>query len=129
MDIVEPSIEPQYAGLLEDNIEQDTVCLLVYDITNTNSFHELENTLNKWIGAHAKRWPDMTLPPYMVVGTHADEYNKRRVLQQQAEELAKKLRCGTMESSAKLHSGVETPFVLLIWEMRNRQRARDARWV
>ena len=58
--------------------------------------------------------------PVLIIGNKTDLEEKRAIPTEEGEELAKKLDCDFIETSAKLNENVKEAFELLIRKMRRR---------
>jgi small GTP-binding protein len=88
-------------------------CLLVYDISNYESFQHLEKWL-KEVKDHAE--PHLTV---LLVGNKSDMEDKRAVKQEDAAEFSEKNGIGFLETSAKDNLNIDTAFTRLTTEIFN----------
>merc|ERR1719430_433330 len=85
-------------------IRDSTVAVVVYDITNTNSFHQT----SKWIDdVRTERGSDVII---MLVGNKTDLSEKRQVSTDEGERKAKELNVMFIETSAKAGYNVKQLF-------------------
>jgi small GTP-binding protein domain len=88
-------------------------CLLVYDITNYDSFQHLDKWL-KEVKDHAE--PHLVV---LLIGNKCDLEEKRAVKQEEGAEFAEKNGLGFIEVSAKDNLNIETAFSRLTTEIFN----------
>lgn len=89
--------------------------ILVYDVTNRESFNNLKETWLKELAVYADL-DDLIL---MVVGNKIDLEEDRRVSTEEGLELAKELSALFMESSAKTRIGIKAIFEELVRKILN----------
>ena len=77
--------------------------ILVYDITNFESFVELKNY---WYNEIKQKGPKNII--FAVVANKSDLYEKYEVDNEKGEEFAKKIRAPFFSTSAKENKGIET---------------------
>jgi len=96
--------QERFRSLIPSYIRDSTVAVVVYDITNVNSF----NQTNKWIDdVRAERGNDVII---MLVGNKTDLADKRRVSIDEGEKKAKDLNVMFIETSAKAGYNVKQLF-------------------
>ena len=84
--------------------------LLVYDITNPNSFKNLETWINE-----VDKYADCLLER-LLIGNKCDLEDQRKVSQSQAKEFAKKIGVNFLETSAKDTINIDAAFQCLVKE-------------
>ncbi|KYM77540.1 Ras-related protein Rab-6A [Atta colombica] len=87
--------QERFRSLIPSYIRDSTVAVVVYDITNANSFHQT----SKWIDdVRTERGSDVII---MLVGNKTDLSDKRQVSTEEGERKAKELNVMFIETSAK----------------------------
>ena len=84
--------------------------LLVYDITNPNTFNNIE----RWID-EVEKYSDAMLVR-LLIGNKVDLGDQRKVSQSEAKQLAEKLKVNFLETSAKDTINIEEAFQCLVKE-------------
>jgi len=96
--------QERFRSLIPSYIRDSTVAVVVYDITNVNSF----NQTNKWIDdVRAERGNDVII---MLVGNKTDLADKRQVTIDEGEKKAEELKVMFIETSAKAGYNVKQLF-------------------
>ncbi|KAE9534297.1 hypothetical protein AGLY_008387 [Aphis glycines] len=96
--------QERFRSLIPSYIRDSTVAVVVYDITNANSFHQT----SKWIDdVRTERGSDVII---MLVGNKTDLTDKRQVLAEDGEHKAKELNVMFIETSAKAGYNVKQLF-------------------
>jgi small GTP-binding protein len=96
--------QERFRSLIPSYIRDSTVAVVVYDITNANSF----NQTNKWIDdVRTERGNDVII---MLVGNKTDLADKRQVSIEDGEKKAKDLNVMFIETSAKSGYNVKQLF-------------------
>jgi len=96
--------QERFRSLIPSYIRDSSVAVVVYDITNTNSFQQT----NKWIeDVKAERGNDVII---MLVGNKTDLAEKRQVATESGEAKAKELGVMFIETSAKAGHNVKQLF-------------------
>ena len=96
--------QERYNSLAASYARDSRACLLVYDITNIESFQ----ALNKWYDNLTNHLGDETV--LMVVGNKEDLVSSEKVSIEEGLEYAKKIRAGHFRVSARSGVGVEELF-------------------
>ncbi|KAL0901194.1 hypothetical protein ABMA27_006499 [Loxostege sticticalis] len=87
--------QERFRSLIPSYIRDSTVAVVVYDITNANSFHQT----SKWIDdVRTERGSDVII---MLVGNKTDLSDKRQVSTEDGDRKAKELNVMFIETSAK----------------------------
>ncbi|KAH9527306.1 Ras- protein Rab-6B [Dermatophagoides farinae] len=87
--------QERFRSLIPSYIRDSTVAVVVYDITNANSFHQT----SKWIDdVRTERGNDVII---MLVGNKTDLQDKRQIPADEGEKKAKELNVMFIETSAK----------------------------
>ncbi|XP_035665521.1 ras-related protein Rab-6A-like, partial [Branchiostoma floridae] len=96
--------QERFRSLIPSYIRDSTVAVVVYDITNANSFHQT----SKWIDdVRTERGSDVII---MLVGNKTDLSDKRQVSLEDGERKAKELNVMFIETSAKTGYNVKQLF-------------------
>uniref|UniRef100_A0A915M8R7 Ras-related protein Rab-6B n=2 Tax=Meloidogyne TaxID=189290 RepID=A0A915M8R7_MELJA len=96
--------QERFRSLIPSYIRDSTVAVVVYDITNANSFHQT----SKWIDdVRTERGSDVII---MLVGNKTDLTEKRQVSTEEGEQKAKELNVMFIETSAKAGYNVKHLF-------------------
>lgn len=96
--------QERFRSLIPSYIRDSTVAVVVYDITNANSFHQT----SKWIDdVRTERGSDVII---MLVGNKTDLSDKRQVSTEEGERKAKELNVMFIETSAKSGYNVKQLF-------------------
>lgn len=96
--------QERFRSLIPSYIRDSTVAVVVYDITNANSFHQT----SKWIDdVRTERGNDVII---MLVGNKTDLQDKRQVSTEDGEKKAKELNVMFIETSAKSGYNVKQLF-------------------
>ncbi|XP_042883237.1 ras-related protein Rab6 isoform X3 [Penaeus japonicus] len=96
--------QERFRSLIPSYIRDSTVAVVVYDITNANSFHQT----SKWIDdVRTERGSDVII---MLVGNKTDLSDKRQVSTEEGERKAKELNVMFIETSAKAGYNVKQLF-------------------
>ncbi|XP_067949169.1 ras-related protein Rab6-like isoform X1 [Watersipora subatra] len=99
--------QERFRSLIPSYIRDSSVAVVVYDITNANSFHQT----SKWIDdVRSERGSDVII---MLVGNKTDLSDKRQISTEEGEKKAKELGVMFIETSAKAGYNVKQCFVRL----------------
>ncbi|XP_054585864.1 ras-related protein Rab-6B isoform X4 [Eptesicus fuscus] len=95
--------QERFRSLIPSYIRDSTVAVVVYDITNLNSFQQT----SKWIDdVRTERGSDVII---MLVGNKTDLADKRQITIEEGEQRAKELSVMFIETSAKTGYNVKQP--------------------
>uniref|UniRef100_A0A673Z993 RAB6A, member RAS oncogene family n=1 Tax=Salmo trutta TaxID=8032 RepID=A0A673Z993_SALTR len=96
--------QERFRSLIPSYIRDSTVAVVVYDITNVNSFQQT----TKWIDdVRTERGSDVII---MLVGNKTDLADKRQITTEEGEQRAKELNVLFIETSAKTGYNVKQLF-------------------
>ncbi|KAK2719886.1 hypothetical protein QYM36_005382 [Artemia franciscana] len=96
--------QERFRSLIPSYIRDSTVAVVVYDITNANSFHQT----SRWIDdVRTERGNDVII---MLVGNKTDLSDKRQVSTEEGERRARELNVMFIETSAKAGYNVKQLF-------------------
>uniref|UniRef100_A0A914D3H5 Rab6 n=1 Tax=Acrobeloides nanus TaxID=290746 RepID=A0A914D3H5_9BILA len=96
--------QERFRSLIPSYIRDSTVAVVVYDITNANSFHQVSTWVNN---VRIERGREVII---MVVGNKMDLTDKRQVSTEEGENKAKELNVMFIETSAKAGYNVKQLF-------------------
>ena len=105
--------QEKYNALNENFYKQANCCLLVYDITNKESFNKIKNYYVNKIKENCK-----SIVKVLLLGNKTDLNDKREVSDKDGHDLALKNNYIFMESSCKNNYNVSDAFTALV-EMTN----------
>ena len=96
--------QERFRSLIPSYIRDSTVAVVVYDVTNANSFHQT----SKWIDdVRTERGSDVII---MLVGNKTDLAEKRQVSTDEGEKRSKEMNVMFIETSAKTGYNVKNLF-------------------
>ena len=96
--------QERFKSLIPSYIRDSTAAVIVYDVTNVNSFHQT----SKWIEeVRSERGGDIII---ILAGNKMDVSSKRQVTTEEGEEKAKELHTMFIETSAKTGYNVKQLF-------------------
>ncbi|KAK7945642.1 hypothetical protein WMY93_001370 [Mugilogobius chulae] len=102
--VVDTAGQERFRSLIPSYIRDSTVAVVVYDITNVNSFQQT----TKWIDdVRTERGSDVII---MLVGNKTDLEEKRQITIEEGEQRAKELNVMFIETSAKTGCNVKQLF-------------------
>ena len=104
--------QERYRSIVQNYYKGADGIILMYDITNKNSFESIEQWINNI--KESSNYENIGL---VVVGNKCDLENKRVVKEEEKELLEKKIGMKIIEASAKLDINVKESFNLLIDKM------------
>lgn len=120
LDILDTAGQEEYSAMREQYMRSGEGFLLVYSVTSRSSFDEI-------IQYHQQilRVKDQDVFPMVIVGNKCDLVQDRQVSIEEGQELAQKLQCDFIETSAKLRVNVEDGFYQLVRQIK--QYSKEAR--
>ncbi|KAJ9611409.1 RAS2 protein [Cladophialophora chaetospira] len=130
VEIADTTRQEEYTGLLDRWIRNGEGFLLVYSITNRDSFERVRKFHRQVqsVKDHQREWQTVqgyrflaNGPPIMLVGNKSEQQHERQVSTQEGQVLANELGCGFVETSCKNCVNVEKAFVDVV-RMIRRQR-------
>jgi len=121
LDIFDTAGQEDFSAVRDQYMRTGDGFLCVYSITLSNSFHEVAT-----FHEHILQVKDLDRVPFVLVGNKCDQEPDRQVPRQQGEELAKKLSCKFMESSAKTKVNVHEAFHALVREIKEFKKSQPA---
>lgn len=90
-------------------------CIVVFDVTNINSFMSLENWIDEFLINASLKEPESF--PFVIIGNKADLYKERRVNSNMISRFCSTKNIIYFETSSKLNVNVEDAFEYLIDKM------------
>ena len=90
--------------------------IIVYSITNSESFSEVER-----IRKRIERVRNSKDVPMVIIGNKCDLENQRKVSKEELEALAQQFNCNFFETSAKEGTNCVETFMEVVREMRKRE--------
>ncbi|EFA80461.1 type A von Willebrand factor domain-containing protein [Heterostelium album PN500] len=105
LDILDTAGQEEYSVMRDQYVRTGDCYVIVYDVTNRNSFEEVEP-----LRRHLERVKDSDSIPVIVVGNKIDLDSHRQVSRGEGEALARRLKCLFIETSAKTRINIEDAF-------------------
>eukprot|EP01080_Neovahlkampfia_damariscottae_P010422 gene10422-2949_t len=121
LNILDTAGQEEYAILRDQYWRSGDGFLIVYDITNKNSFLEIEAFYEL-----IKKAQDTELYPIVLCGNKSDLMDKRQVAKTTAEDYTKKKEWPYFETSAKNRENVEESFTELVKFIAKYKKAIEA---
>jgi len=112
--IYDTSGNEQYTSLAEEHMQTVEGFLLIYSVTDVDSFRNLE-TLHRKVSLAKRSKKNI---PIVLVGNKCDLDNERKISTEQGKQLAEQLNCAFIETSAKTRHNISEAFELLVSEVR-----------
>ncbi|VEL07883.1 unnamed protein product [Protopolystoma xenopodis] len=107
LEITDTTGSHQFPAMQRLSISKGHAFLLVYSVTSKSSLEDLNSIYTELTRIKAA---EFTRVPVMLVGNKCDENEAREVSQPQGQAIAKRWKCGFMETSAKLNQNVKEMF-------------------
>lgn len=115
LEILDTAGQEEYGALREQWIRQNELFVIVYDVTRRSSFEATEKLFHEVVDVKRKLDASSFAPSLVIlVGNKSDLDNRRLVGTMEGQQLAKRLGCGFVETSAKLGTNVETAFFTVV---------------
>lgn len=125
LEILDTAGQEEYGALREQWIRQNELFVIVYDVTRRSSFEATEKLFHEVVDVKRKLDANHFSPSLIVlVGNKSDLDNRRLVGTTEGHNLAKKLGCGFVETSAKLGTNVENAFFTVVRADRKLRQER-----
>lgn len=105
----------------DPSIEKGDGFMIVFSLDSKRSFQEVEHFYE-----HILRVKDELAFPVVLVGNKSDLETSRQVEEEEAMQMATKLGCPYIETSAKSRHNIERAFYFLVRQVRNRRRETKA---
>ncbi|KAH7088659.1 ras-like protein [Auriculariales sp. MPI-PUGE-AT-0066] len=120
LDVLDTAGQEEYSAMRQQYMRTGEGFLLVYSITSRASFQEIDYMYELIL-----RGKDADYFPVIVVANKCDLEYERRVDRNEGRELARRLRCGLIETSAKQRINVDEAFYTLVREIRRHDRMKN----
>ncbi|KAF2871915.1 ras small monomeric GTPase rasa [Massariosphaeria phaeospora] len=117
-DILNTASMEECSAMLEVCMERCEVMIIIYSITNRESFLHVST-----FGHNLLQLKKKDYFPMLVVGTRSDEHHEREVSTEEGMAFASQNRCGFLEASTKSNHNIEKAFYDIAHEIR--QYSRD----
>lgn len=118
LDIYDTAGQEDFSAVRDQYMRTGDGFLCVYSITHLASFTEVNH-----LHDHILRVKDKDQVPFILVGNKCDLEDLREVSQEKGQELANKLKCKFMETSAKQRVNVAECFYDLVREIHKYREA------
>jgi len=122
LDILDTAGQEEYTALQAQWIRSGEGFVLLYSITDRQTFDEVETFRTKIL--NVKDVAEENAPPIVLVGNKVDLEDKREVSTEEGRALAKTFNCDFFEASAKTRYNVQESFFQLVRVIRLRQGAK-----
>lgn len=113
LDVLDTAGQEEYAAMREQYMRTGEGFLLVYSITDRQSFEEIMTFQQQIL-----RVKDKDYFPMIVVGNKCDLDGERQVSTQEGQNLARQFGCKFIETSAKSRINVDNAFYDIVREIR-----------
>ncbi|KAI0032503.1 ras protein [Vararia minispora EC-137] len=121
LDILDTAGQEEYRAMLEHYFRPGEGFLLVYSVAERNTFTEISEFHEQIL-----RVKDKDSFPCVIVANKCDLEFERQVQKSEGRELARRLNCRFIETSAKLRLNVDEAFAELVREIRRHNREESA---
>jgi len=112
LDILDTAGQEEYASMLDQYIQSAEGFVLVFSITDNESFEKVKELREKII-----KVKDRKNVPLLFLGNKADLTEQREVDKHDVQEYCNKIKCPYVETSAKTGTSIEEAFNSLVREM------------
>ena len=116
LDILDTAGQEEYASMLDQYFRNGHGFLIVYSVTDRNSFDSIRNYLSKIL-----RVKEEDRFPVVFVANKVDLVKDRDVSEKEGREKADECKVKYIETSAKSKLNIEEAFYMLVREIRNQQ--------
>ncbi|GBC13065.2 small G-protein Ras2 [Rhizophagus irregularis DAOM 181602=DAOM 197198] len=113
LEVLDTAGQEEYTALRDQWIRDGEGFLLVYSISSRSTFERVERFRDQ-----ITRVKDTDNVPLMLVGNKCDKITEREVSREEGMNMARKLRCEFIESSAKTCVNVERAFYTVVRMIR-----------
>ncbi|KAK5581448.1 hypothetical protein RB653_001481 [Dictyostelium firmibasis] len=120
LDIYDTAGQEDFSAVRDQYMRTGEGFLCVYSITYLQSFKEIHRLHN-----HLLKVKDLDSVPFVLVGNKCDLNEYREVSTAEGEELAKKLNCKFLETSAKERINVSESFYELVREVKKARQSNQ----
>lgn len=121
LDILDTAGQEEYSAMREQYMRTGEGFLLVYSVTERESFNELSTFYQQIL-----RVKDTDSVPILLVGNKSDLSEERSVSFEEGEKLAKQFNCDFLETSAKQGVNVDEAFHNLVRKIRDKDQPVQA---
>jgi len=123
LEVLDTAGQEEYTALRDQWIRDGEGFLLVYSISSRSTFERVERFHDQ-----ITRVKDTEPVPLMLVGNKCDKITEREVSREEGMNMARRLKCDFIESSAKTCVNVERAFYGVVKMIRqNREGGKDSR--
>ena len=120
LDILDTAGQEEYASMLDQYFRNGHGFLIVYSVTDRNSFESIKNYRSKILRVKEKE-----SFPIVYVANKVDLVKDRDVTEKEGKEAATESGVKYIETSAKNKQNIEEAFFLLVNEIRNYEASED----
>lgn len=120
LEILDTAGQEEYTALRDQWIREGEAFLIVYSVTSRPSFDRVEK-----FRTQVARVKDSDAVPVVLVGNKIDRVHEREVETRHGEQLAQRLGCAFVETSAKTRENLEEAFFTAV-RMVERQKGGSA---
>ncbi|KAJ1564413.1 Ras GTPase ras2, partial [Cladochytrium tenue] len=113
LEVLDTAGQEEYTALRDQWIRDGEGFLLVYSITSRSTFERIERFKEQLV-----RVKDTEAVPLMLVGNKCDKVGEREVSREEGVQMARRLRCDFLETSAKTCVNVEKAFYNVVRMIR-----------
>ncbi|KAI0543207.1 P-loop containing nucleoside triphosphate hydrolase protein [Xylaria digitata] len=123
-----PGLSSEYAALVNDAIQRAEAFVLMYSMTDRNSFFRIHSLYDTII--RAKEWPQTKRPPVVLVANKADLQESHVISPELSSSLAEELNCSHFEWSMESDNNIALPFIELVRGTLGEQSTyQEAEWI
>ena len=108
--------QERYKNLVQSYYRGATGALVIYDITNKESFDKVDNLIND-----VKKYTQKDVS-IILIGNKTDLEDKREIMKEQGEEKAKKYNVSFIETSALTGENLDKVFEMLMTEIYKKEK-------
>jgi len=116
IEILDTAGQEEYTALRDQWIREGEGFLLVYSITSRATFERIER-----FRSQINRVKDSENVPMLLVGNKSDKSNEREVSKEEAQSMARRLNCESIETSAKTRSNLEAAYYTVVRMIRDQR--------
>ncbi|TPX68775.1 hypothetical protein SpCBS45565_g02872 [Spizellomyces sp. 'palustris'] len=116
LEVLDTAGQEEYTALRDQWIRDGEGFLLVYSITSRSTFERVERFKQQ-----ITRVKDMDKVPLMLVGNKCDKLAEREVSKEEGQQMARRLKCDFIETSAKTCLNVDKAFYNVVRMIRHQK--------
>lgn len=120
IDVLDTAGQDDFTVLRDSYMRTSEAFILVYDITNADSFAEIQKIYN-----HLCMARDSTNVPLLIIGNKCDLSNQRQVKTAEAQQWAHSINARFLEASAKLRYNIDESFTQIVQEIQLHKQRRN----